>query len=405
MLNYRELDWKLIGAALALSIIGVLLVFSAEYHSTSAYARTFYLRQLVWLVIAIGVFVTVIHLPPRLFDLSAYIIYGAAVALCLLVLFVGTARLGAHRWFDFGPISVTPSDIAKVGVLLALARYFAYSRLPVISKRRLAVSAIMTIIPVGLVMKQPDLGTSLVILVILFSLWFWSGLPFTYLLFIVSPIVSLVTAFNWVSWLIYLVLFVALIIWMRPGFLFSTSVVVANLVFGILTPILWNGLKEYQQQRILTFLDPGSDPRGAGYQIIQSKIAIGSGGWFGKGFLEGSQSRLDFLPERHTDFIFSIAGEEFGLVGSLVILGLFGLLIVQGIKTAVKCRSAFLSFLAFGATAIILFQLLVNMGMTLGIMPVTGLPMPFVSYGGTSLVLMWVLVAIIALANYNWQEY
>lgn len=405
MLDYRLLDWKLIGAALLLSLIGVLLIFSAEFHSPNAYEREFYIRQLVWLCIALGVFAAIIHLPPRLFEFGSYFFYAIALFLLVLVLFAGVERLGARRWFDFGPISITPSDIAKVAVLLALARFFAFSKLGVTSKRRLAMSALLAGLPAALIMKQPDLGTALVLVVMLFALWFWSGISLWYLFLVVSPIISLITASHWVSWVIYLAILLVLLALSRPGFVFGLAVIVFNLGFGIVTPVAWNHLEDYQKLRIITFLDPGRDPRGAGYQIIQSKIAIGSGGLTGKGLLEGSQSRLDYLPERHTDFIFSIAGEEFGLLGGIVILLLFGIVFYRAIRTAVRCRSAFLSFLAFGAMSVILFQTLVNAGMTLGMMPVTGLPMPFVSYGGTSLVLMWSLVGMIVLADYNWQEY
>jgi len=187
--------------------------------------------------------------------------------------------------------------------------------------------------------------------------------------------------------------------------IFGIVIVIANLAFGMVTPFLWNKMADYQKLRILSFLDPGNDPRGAGYQIIQSKIAIGSGGLWGKGLFSGSQTRLDFLPERHTDFIFSVLGEELGLWGALIVIFLFGYILFRAVRIAGKCRSRFVSFVVFGSASIILFQLLVNIGMTLGVMPVTGLALPFVSYGGTSLVLSWTLVALLVLADYHWQEY
>ncbi|MDX9858375.1 MAG: rod shape-determining protein RodA [candidate division Zixibacteria bacterium] len=405
MLNYSDLDWKLIGAALALSLIGVLLIMSAQHFAESEYAREYYQRQLLWLAVALVFFVAVIHLPLRLFDLSAYLLYGIAVILLILVLMVGSARMGASRWFAFGPVSLAPSDIAKIALVFTLARFFAYSKRPPTSKRRLAISAILTVIPIMLILKQPDLGTSLVFFFILFVLWFWSGLSPWYLLMILSPLASLVTASYWWSWALYFVVLLTFLGIVRPGILFSVTVVVANLAFGIVTPIVWNRLAEYQRLRILTFINPEMDPRGAGYQIIQSKIAIGSGGIWGKGFLNGSQSRLEFLPERHTDFIFSVLGEEFGLWGALIVLGLFGFILVRSIRIAARCRSRFASHVVMGAASIIIFQMLVNIGMTLGFMPVTGLPLPFVSYGGTGLVLTWTLVALIVSADYHWQEY
>lgn len=405
MLNYRDLDWKLVGAALTLSLIGVLLIMSAQHFAESEYAREYYQRQLMWLAVALVFFVAVIHLPMRLFDLSAYLLYGIAIILLILVLMVGSARMGASRWFAFGPVSLAPSDIAKIALVFTLARFFAYSKRPPTSKRRLAISAILTVIPIMLILKQPDLGTSLVFFFILFVLWFWSGLSPWYLLMILSPLASLVTASYWWSWALYFVVLLTFLGIVRPGILFSVTVVVANLAFGIVTPIVWNRLAEYQRLRILTFINPELDPRGAGYQIIQSKIAIGSGGIWGKGFLNGSQSRLEFLPERHTDFIFSVLGEEFGLWGALIVLGLFGFILVRSIRIAARCRSRFASHVVMGAASVIIFQMMVNIGMTLGFMPVTGLPLPFVSYGGTGLVLTWTLVALIVSADYHWQEY
>ena len=406
MLNYRELDWKLIIAVLMLSVIGVLLIMSAQYHAESEFQRHFYMRQLIWLGIALIVFAVVIHMPLRLFDLTAYLLYGVAIGLLVLVLLFGSSKLGdARRFFTFGPISLAPSDIAKVAMLLALSRFLAYSKRPVTSKRRLAFSGILAIVPAVLILRQPDLGTSLVFFVVLLGLWFWSGLSPGYLFLILSPLVSLVAASHWLSWAIYLAVLLIILAVVRPGMVMGIITMVANLGFGIITPFFWNRLAEYQKLRILTFLDPGLDPRGAGYQIIQSKIAIGSGGVWGKGFLGGSQTRLEFLPERHTDFIFSVLGEEFGLWGSLIVLFLFTFIFYRAIRIAVRSRSRFASHLVIGATTILLFQFVINVGMTLGFMPVTGLALPFLSYGGTALVLAWTLIGFLVSADYRWQEY
>lgn len=407
MLNYGDLDWKLIGAVLALSLIGVLLIMSAQYHADSAYHQTFYVRQLIWLAIALLAFAIVIHLPLRLFDLGAYLMFGVALALLVTVLVVGSSKLGvARRFLAFGPINLAPSDVAKIALVLTLSRFFAYTKLSITSKRRLALSVLLTLIPVGLILQQPDLGTSLVFFVILFVLWFWSGLSPGYMFLVLSPLVSLVAASHWISWVAYLVVLLIIIAAVRPGFRMGITTVVANLAFGIITPFMWNHwLEEYQRLRFLTFLDPGQDPRGAGYQIIQSKIAIGSGGISGKGWLGGSQTRLDFLPERHTDFIFSVLGEEFGLWGSMIVLLLFGYVFYRTIRIAVRCRSRFASNVAMGAAGILMFQFLINIGMTLGFMPVTGLALPFLSYGGTALVLAWVLIGLVVSTDYRWQEY
>lgn len=404
-IKYSSLDWKLILAAILLTLIGIVLIMSAQHNASTEYQQNYYQRQLIWFAIAFFIFAVIIHIPPKLFDLLAYVIYGISIILLILVLFVGTAKMGAYRWFSFGPINFAPSDLAKIALLFALSRFLAYTKLPVTSKRRMALTSLLVAVPVILILKQPDLGTSLVFLVILFVLWFWSGLSPFYLLLIISPILSLVTASHWLSWSIYFVLLLIFLFTVRPGLLFGIVTVITNLAFGSVMPFLWNRLAEYQKLRILTFLDPGRDPRGAGYQIIQSKIAIGSGGIFGKGLLHGSQTRLDFLPEPHTDFIFSVLGEEFGLFGALILLFLFGVIFYRAIRIAVHCRSKFSSLLVMGAAGIIMFQFLINIGMTLGFMPVTGLPLPFVSYGGTSLVLSWSLIGFMVAAEARWQEY
>ncbi len=401
-IRYRELDWKLIGTFLALSIIGIATVYSSQHNVDDPYRQSFYLRQMMWLVIAFGAFLVVLHLPQRIFDGGAYAMYIIAVVLLAAVLVFGHTRLGATRWFDFGPISFSPSDLAKLAVLLTLARFFAYTRLPVASKRRLAVSALLVVIPMMLILKQPDLGSSLIFPVILIALWFWSGLSPWYLILIMSPFVSMVAAYYWLSWAIYLVALMIFLAVLRPGIVLAIFIMLVNLGFGMVTPFIWEKLEDYQKNRILTFLDPGHDPRGAGYQIIQSKIAIGSGGIVGKGYLQGSQARLEFLPERHTDFIFSVLGEEFGLLGALVVIGLFTFAFYRCLRIAVRCRSRFASFVVVGCTAVLFFQFVVNIGMVLGMMPVTGLPLPFVSYGGTSLLMVWVFVGMIIASEYHW---
>jgi rod shape determining protein RodA len=229
--------------------------------------------------------------------------------------------------------------------------------------------------------------------------------PLLYLFLIVSPVISLICAFHWISWALFFLLLVFLLHRLRLTFVFSVGFLLLNLAFGMITPLVWNKLHHYQKQRIIIFLDPGRDPQGAGYQIIQSKVAIGSGGIAGKGFLQGSQTKLAFLPHQHTDFVFSVLGEEFGLLGEIVVLGLFALLLVKGILLAQKTRNTFAGNVVIGLVAVIGFQMLVNVGMTLGVMPVTGLPLPFVSYGGSSMLLSWSIVGLLLAINSRWYEY
>jgi len=403
--RFHDLDWKLITAALLLSVFGILLIFSAQHHNDDPAARTYYLKQVVWLVIALIAFAVTVAVPVRLYDFFAYLIYTAMIILLIAVLLVGSRQMGAARWFSLGPVNFQPSEFAKLAVLLALARFFAYTKLPPESKRRLTLSFVMVAIPVGLILKQPDLGTSLVYFVLLFSLWFYSGLRPLYLILIVSPLISLVAAFHWLAWAAYVLLLLILLFIRRPALSFAVVITIVNLGFGMMTPLVWNHLADYQKMRVLIFLDPGRDPQRAGYQIIQSIISVGSGGIFGKGYLSGSQTRLEYLPVRHTDFVFSVLGEELGFIGGIIVLGLFAFIIYRGLRIATRCRSNFMATVAWGAATIIFFQMVVNIGMTLGLMPVTGLPLPFMSYGGTSLIFFWVLIGMLVLADYHWQEY
>ncbi len=405
MFEYRQLDWKLIGAAFVLSVIGIILIYSAQYDAQTGDSMNYYYRQIIWLAIAIVMLLILIHIPLRMIDFFSYLGYIAAFILLVLVLIIGQSKGGADRWFSLGPVNFTPSDVAKLALMAALSRFLAYSKSAPESLKRLFISGLFTIIPVMLILKQPDLGTSMVFIALLFSLWFWSGLSPFYLFLIVSPMFSLLAAFHWITWVIYLVILITVILIARPKMFLGFYTIIANLAFGIITPYIWNSLAAYQKLRILTFLDPGRDPRQAGYQIIQSKIAIGSGGIFGKGFLGGSQSQLKFLPERHTDFIFSVLGEEFGFLGTLLVVLIFAYIIYRGVAIAARCRSKFASNLAWAAVTILFFQFFVNVGMTFGLTPVTGLPLPWLSYGGTSMILSWMLIGFIVLADYNWTEY
>jgi rod shape determining protein RodA len=235
---------------------------------------------------------------------------------------------------------------------------------------------------------------------------FWEGMPVKYLLLFITPVASMIASSSMIAWIVFFALLIfAVVPLIRSSLAFTITLVAINLAVGAFSSIAWNRLHDYQQMRIKIFLDPGQDPLGAGYQIIQSKIAIGSGGLLGKGYLAGSQNKLDFLPLRHTDFIFSVAAEEFGMLGSVVIIALFGYIFNRGIRAAMKSRNSFSALVAIGATSALAFQMLVNIGMVLGLLPVAGVPLPFVSYGGSSLLVSWVFLGLVVNAERNWQEY
>jgi rod shape determining protein RodA len=254
----------------------------------------------------------------------------------------------------------------------------------------------ITIVPFALVLLQPDLGSAITFGVILVGALFWAGVPLFTIFMLVSPGVSLLLGFSAAVWGGWFILVVGLIYLKRPYLIEGVGVVVANLAAGAIAAPLWNQLAEYQQNRLLVFLDPGRDPRGAGWQLIQSQVAIGSGGLFGQGFGDGPQKRLSFLPEQHTDFIFSVVGEELGFLGVLALLTLFAWLLRRMITTATRATDEFGNLVVFCLFAVWFAHLLINVGMTVGLMPITGLPLPFVSYGGSFLLMTFVGVALAA---------
>jgi rod shape determining protein RodA len=407
MLKFRakEFDLTLFILALVLSLIGILLIYSAKYYSDNLVERGIYLKQIMWLFLGMAACGLVFFIPLRFYEVFSYLLYFISLLALLLILMVGATRMGAARWISVGGFNIQPSEFAKIATVFLLARFLTYSRHSIYSVKWLTKVMVIVLPPALLVLKQPDLGTSLVFFAVLITMLFWAGVPLFYLFLIVSPVLSLICAFHWLSWAIFFLVLIALLYRVKPTLVFSLGFILLNLGTGMITPLVWNRLHDYQKQRILVFLDPGRDPLGAGYQIIQSKVAIGSGGLLGRGFLQGSQTKLAFLPHQHTDFVFSVMGEEFGLWGGIILLGLFSYLIAKGIMIAQKARNTFASTVAIGLTTILGFQMVVNIGMSLGVMPVTGLPLPLVSYGGSSMLTSWVVIGILLAINARWFDY
>jgi len=261
----------------------------------------------------------------------------------------------------------------------------------------------MIALPFILIVQQPDLGTSLVYLAFVLPLLFWAGLNWFYLFVIITPLITMILSFNFYAFLIWMVLITVVLILAHRKPLILVSVFIIHIVVGLITPELWNQLKPYQQQRILTFANPEADPQGAGYQIIQSKVAIGSGGIWGKGFLEGTQTQLRFLPAQHTDFIFSVLGEEWGFAGIFIVMLLFIILLLYLIYLAGIVRSKFSSLVIIGIATVLFFHIVINIGMTIGLAPVTGLPLPFISYGGSFLLTVFIMMGVVM--NFSLNRY
>ncbi|MFH0919034.1 MAG: rod shape-determining protein RodA [Fibrobacterota bacterium] len=390
----NKTDLVSVGLMYILILLGIALIFSATHHNEFAWMRNLYRHQILWMVIGTGVLYLAILIPYRILYDYAYLLYAFTVILLVLVILKGTTMAGATRWFALGSIKIQPSEFAKIGALLALARYFSSHEISFEKVASLITPCALIFIPMALCLKQPDLGTALVFGAMVMPMLFWAGLTAAETFFVFSPVLSLTLAFNTWFWAVFFILlFFFLVKYCRNIFLLS-GILLVNFTIGIILPILWNRLHDYQKNRILSFVDPQNDPMGAGYQVIQSQIAVGSGGFFGKGFLGGTQTRLSFLPEQHTDFIFSVLGEQFGFLGCLVVLVIFFVILYRIFNTASEGTNRFLNLLAVGIGAQLAFHVAINIAMTIGLMPVTGLPLPFLSKGGSFLLTCMVLMGI-----------
>lgn len=333
---FRHCDPVLTGLLLALILLGTLTVFSATGGTRLA-------AQLINASLALGLMIAATHLQPQQLIRYAAPLYVLGMILLIGVAVGGEVVNGSRRWLHLGITRIQPSELMRLAVPIAIAAYL-HHRQAILSHRHFAIAALLLLAPVALILRQPDLGTGVLIAASGFYVLFLGGLS-----------------------------------WRLLGGLI--------LMGGALLPLAWNNLlHDYQKERVLTLLDPSSDPLGAGYHIIQSTIAIGSGGFFGKGWMEGSQARLEFLPEGHTDFIFAVFSEEFGLIGNLILLALYAGIIARGLWLALNASSPFGRLLCGAITLTFFTYAFVNMGMVSGILPVVGVPLPLVSYGGTSMV-------------------
>jgi rod shape determining protein RodA len=317
------------------------------------------------------------------------------VLLATLVIGTGHGTAASTKsWLRVGPMMVQPAQFANVATVLLLGRVLGAWREAPAEVFDLWKPIAITALPMLLVLAQPDLGTAMVFGGVLLAALFWAGTPIGVIFLLLSPVLGLFLAF--VPWMfsIWMLLLIAFLYLYRSPIREAVFVLAANLAVGTIATTLWNSLAPYQRNRFLVFLDPMIDPRGAGYQVIQSKIAIGSGGLLGKGFLEGTQKRLNFLPEQHTDFIYSVIGEEFGFVGTVGVLVLYTLVLWRLLKLAEGMTDPFAGIVVFGIFGAWLTHILVNIGMTVGVMPITGIPLPFLSYGGSFLLATFIALGV-----------
>lgn len=387
MTAFRGLDSRLLVAVAALAGIGLATLYSAGQTDVPTGIADIWKTQLGWLALGIAVGGLAYRISPPVLEWVTPAVYWGAIGLLVLTLFVGTGAgtaAGSRSWLTFGGVRLgQPAELAKLATVLMLARHLAARRHPPQSFRDLVPACAIVGIPFVLVGLQPDLGSAIVFLGILFAVLFWVGVEPWRLLLLASPLISLMMAFSTWSWGIWIVAVTALLLWARPYVGEGLVIWFGNVVMGTIALELWRRMAPYQQNRLLSFLNPEVDPRATGWNIIQSKVAIGSGGLLGKGFLEGTQKRLAFVPAQHTDFIFSVLAEEFGFVGVVVVLGLFASVLLSLVRIARDATDPFSSLVVFGVAGLWFTHVVESVGMTVGLMPITGIPLPLFSYGGS----------------------
>ena len=403
MRRYRTFqlgDPLLFALVVGLAVFGIAMIYSAGVVDVGATrASGAWRQQILWFALALLVIPAVLRVPVGWLEWGAQPAYALALVMLVLVKLIGSGgegtAAGIESWLVIGPIRIQPAELAKIAVVLMLARVLGEWREPPRTLWALWKPIVVVMVPMALVMLQPDLGSALVFASILVWCLFWAGTPLVAIFFLVSPVLSLFLSIVWWVWGIYIILLLVALAY-RDAFLSEKVTIWAvNAAAGAAALPLWNKLEPYQKNRFLVFLDPMIDPRGAGYNLIQSRVAIGSGGLFGKGYLDGSQKRLAFLPEQHTDFIFSVVGEELGFLGVLVVLICFGLIFWRLVRIAERSTDPFASLVPIGIFGSWFAHVLVNVGMTVGVMPITGIPLPFVSYGGSFLLVNLLAMAIV----------
>jgi len=394
LINPKKFDFVLLAMLFALVALGCIAIYTASTTVISDYASTanHWWKQILFAGFAFFAVTLLLRLPMPIFDIVILPAFVLNLIALIFVLFTPPVN-GAHRWFSIGGINIQPSESAKLLTILMVARYITKDNLN--EYRRLIYGFGIMIVPVLLIMIEPDFGTTLVFWASLMAMFIAADVPLFFILLIISPIISVVASLHWLGIAVWIIILILLLMRARLSWVAITVASIINVFVSLIMPVFWMGLKDYQQSRVLTFLDPTRDPLGAGYQIIQAKIAIGSGGLSGKGWLMGTQKNMNFLPEHHTDFIFSVVGEEFGFVGSVFLILMFFLFFSRLIYTVGQLKVRERKVAAAGILAYLMFQTFINIGMNIGLVPATGIPLPFISYGGSNLLINTISVGVI----------
>lgn len=375
--------------------IGLAAIYSSTLHNPAANGN--FEKQLFWGIGGFIVFFIMYSIPTTTFKLISVPSYLLSLFFLIAVLVIGRRVYGAKSWFGIGSFGFQPSEFAKIGTIMLLASFLSKKNTDIDNFKDIFIALGIGMLPVGLIMLEPDMGTSFVFLGLILTMIFWKGISLFGLFIVLSPgIVAVSSLFGTVYFLIAMVLVITALVIFKKDLFFSGAILALNLGAGYFTDYVYRALSPHQQKRIQSFIDPMADPLGSGYNAIQAKVAIGSGGFWGKGFLAGNQTQLQFIPEQWTDFIYCVIGEEFGFIGSFIVLALFLYMFVRILKMASNTKDEFLSLLLMGILSVYFIHLIVNIGMVIGLIPVIGIPLPFVSYGGSSLLVNMFMLGIAA---------
>jgi rod shape determining protein RodA len=392
---------------IALMSVGVALVYSATIAEDASVVELFWFKQIVYFVFGSVFAAALVFVRIDWLKRVALPLYALALVLLVVVLFfAGDVVKGAGRWIDLGVFKLQPSEFAKIAYLLVISYWLSKHPVSLFKMKSFVMPFVLFIVPFALVLKQPDLSTALVFIAVTMVSFFFAGLTLTDMFLIVSPVFSVLFSHSQalvfeILWGLLICVVVFALFRRRLPKVLSALILMANIFAGYASTMAWNMLEPHQQKRVNTFLDPMSDPLGDGYQVLQSLTAIGSGGLTGKGFGNGSQTNLAFLPEEHTDFIFSVLGEQFGFLGCAFVLILYALFLWRATSISKLSDDPFVTLMVMGASTIFLFHIMVNIAMTVGLMPVTGLPLPFLSYGGSFALTCMVLVGFLLCLRYQ----
>jgi rod shape determining protein RodA len=396
-INYKlndRFDLAIFVPALLLVLFGLGAVYSSTINHPTASGN--FHKQLLFIPISFIAFLIVYSLPQQVFKSFAIPMYGVSLLMLIAVLFMGKTVYGSKSWLDLGLIGFQPSEFAKLGTILCLSYWLTYKNRDINNIKDIGIALLIGFVPIILILLEPDTGTAIVFGIITLTLIFWGGISLFALFVVLSPgVVVFASLFGTWVFIISLVFIIVALVLFKKDVFNSVIVFIMNLGASFFFDYAFRLLKPHQQKRIETFLDPGADPLGSGYNALQAKLAIGSGGLFGKGFLQGNQTQLRFIPEQWTDFIYCVIGEEFGFIGSVLVIVLFTIIFLRLLNLSTIAKDRFSVLVNIGVLSLLFSHFAINVGMNVGVTPVIGLPLPFLSYGGSSLLVNMILLGIV----------